>query len=470
MQAYFGAFASLVVTLVVVRLILKKFQPQIVLFTGGLILMIVAISIGAGSSALLPAKVASTGFVGFDIFKFIERTLSSRVAGLGLMIMSAGAFAKYMDHIGASRTMVFAVIKPLQGLKAPYVMLSLTYVVGASLKIFIGSAAGLGMLLMVTMFPIVVALGASRAAAAAMVVTCGCFDLGPGSGNTILAAQTAGLDVNLYFVKYQIPAAIGVGYTTIAIMHYIVQKYFDKKDKVGIAGGVMPEQVVVDSSVAGIDGKTEKLPGLYALLPTIPLILLLTFSLGIKGYKLDVVTVMIMSFVFAVLCEVIRTRDPKRVMKECMLFFDTMGKMFATVISLIVAGETFAQGLAATGSVNMFIEGVQGLGLGAIAMTVIMTAFIVIACIVMGSGNAPFFAFAALVPNVATSMGVHPVVLILPMQLCVGAARALSPIVAIVVAVAGIANISPIELVRRTVIPVGVALVTTTIASIIVTM
>lgn len=462
-----GIVAALAVTGGVIWMILKKFQPQIVLFTAGIVLLIVAAFMGVGPEQILPKKVATTGFIGFDIFKFIERTLSSRVAGLGLMIMSAGGFAKYMDHIGASRTMVFTVIKPLQRLRAPYVMLSLTYIVGASLKIFIGSAAGLGMLLMVTMYPIVVALGASRAAAAAMVVTCGCFDLGPGSGNSNLAAQTAGVDVAEYFVTYQIPTAIFVGYTTIAVMHYFVQRYFDRKDKVGIAGGVMPEEVNVDSSVAGIDEKTEKLPVLYALLPTVPLVLLLTFSLGVEGYKLDVVTVMIMSFAFAILCEVIRTRQVKKVMKDCMLFFQTMGTMFATVISLIVAGETFARGLTATGAVDSFIAAAQSLGFGATGMTIIMTAFIVVAAIVMGSGNAPFFAFASLVPKIASDMGVHAVVLILPMQLCVGAARALSPIVAIVVAVAGIANVSPFELVRRTAIPVGTALVTTTAASLL---
>jgi DcuC family C4-dicarboxylate transporter len=258
-----------------------------------------------------------------------------------------------------------------------------------------------------------------------------------------------------------------VGYTTMAVFHYFVQRWFDKRDKVGIAGGVMPERIQVDASAAGVQG-AEKLPILYAFLPTVPLVLLLTFSLAVKGFRLDVVTVMILSFVLAVLCEVIRTRSVKKVMKECMLFFDTMGKMFATVISLIVAGETFAQGLTATGAVDVLISGAQSLGFGGIGMTIIMTVFIVITTVVMGSGNAPFFAFAGLVPKVAATVGIPTVAMILPMQLCVGAARALSPIVAIVVAVAGIANISPIELVKRTAIPVTAALITTTIASLII--
>ncbi len=470
MQGAFGAFVALAVTVMVVRLFLKRYQPQIVLFAAGIFLMLVAVLLGAGPEAILPGKVKSTGFIGFDLFKFIERTLSSRVAGLGLMIMSAGAFAKYMDHIGASRAMVLAVISPLQRLKAPYVLLALTYIVGAMLKIFIASAGGLSMLLMVTIFPLLVALGVSREAAAAMIVTCGCFDLGPASGNSNLAAQTAGIEVAEYFVKYQVPTAVLVGYSTIAVMHYFSQRYFDRRDKVGIAGGVMPEGVTVDSSVAGIDGKSEKRPAFYVILPTIPLVMLMTFSLFIKGYNLDLVTVMIICFAFSVLCEMIRTRDAKKVMKECMVFFDTMGKMFATILSLIVAGETFAKGLTATGAVDLFINAVQNMGLGAVGLTIIMTLFMIAIALVLGGGNATFFAFAAMIPKIATTMGVAPVILILPMQLCAGMARGISPISAIIVSVAGVANVSPFELVKRTAIPVIASFVTIIAACMVVTL
>lgn len=464
MQQGIGAIASLIVTIFVVRLLLKRYQPQIVLLSAGLILMIVGVLIGSNPSLIVSAK-QSVGWVGFDFFKFIQSTLSSRVGGLGLMIMSAGGFAKYMDHVGASKVMVFAVVKPLQKLKAPYLMLALTYIVGASLKIFIGSAAGLSMLLMVTIFPIIVTLGASPMAAAAMVVTCGCFDLGPGSGNANVAAQNAGIDVAVYFVKYQIPVAI-VGYITVAVLHYFTAHYFDKKEKVGALYG---EKVDVDvSSISQKDADTPLPPKFYIILPTLPLILLLTFSdVGIKGFKLDVVTAMIICFALTLVCECIRSRDLKASFKGCMIFFEAMGKMFASVIVLIVAGETFAKGLTATGTVDMLISLAQGAGFGATAMTLIMTVFIIIAAVVMGSGNAPFFAFAALAPKIASQLGFPAVYMLLPMQIASGAARVLSPITAVVVAVAGMANISPFDLVRRTFIPATGALITTTAAALL---
>ena len=93
-----------------------------------------------------------------------------------------------------------------------------------------------------------------------------------------------------------------------------------------------------------------------------------------------------------------------------------MGKQFARVVTLVVAGEIFAQGLMATGTVAYLIDVTKGLGLSGALIMVVMTLFITIISIVMGSGNAPFFAFAPLVPDFAREFGVSTILLILPMQ------------------------------------------------------
>ena len=107
---------ALVMTIWVGYMIVKKYKPQPVLFFGGMVLMAGAVMLGVGT--ILPAKEA-TGFGPFDMFEFIRKTLSSRAAGLGLSIMAVGGFARYMEHIGASRVLVKIAIKPLGVLKAP---------------------------------------------------------------------------------------------------------------------------------------------------------------------------------------------------------------------------------------------------------------------------------------------------------------------------------------------------------------
>lgn len=446
---------ALLTTIVVAWLIIKRMKPQAVLFAGGIFLLAVAILMGY---PVLDAK-KSTGLSWFDILKFIEDVFSNRAAGIGLMIMTVGGFAKYMDYIGASRSLVYIASKPLSMVKSPYVLLGISYIIGQLLNIVIPSAAGLCVLLMATMYPVLVNLGVSRLSAAAVVATTPCLDLGPASGSAVFAAKTAGLDVADYFVAEQIPIAV-VTMVAIAVSHYFVQRYFDRKE------GLEPQKL---QAVSAHESETENLPPkIYALLPMIPIIFVLVFSkLGISSIKMSVVTAMIISIFIAMILEVIRTRRPMEVCKNIQVFFDGMGHLFATVVTLIVAGETFAYGLTKIGAIDMIIKGAQGSGFGAIGVTLIMTLIVAIAAVIMGSGNAPFYSFGALVPDIAKGLSMMPAAMITPMQMASSIARSASPITAAVVAVAGVADVSPVDLVKRTAIPMGIALVVSFLMAVI---
>ena len=224
--------------------------------------------------------------------------------------MTVAGFAKYMDHIGASKTLVRLTVKPLQNLNAPYLVLALGYVLGQLLNIFIPSAAGLGVLLMATMYPILIGLGISPLAATAMIGTSACLDLGPASGNSVLAAKTAGIDVSLYFIKYQVPVSIAV-IITIAVLHYFVQKWFDQKEGHSLEG--VKRDVEVDLTA----DKENITPTIYALLPIIPLVLILVFSkFIISTIKMNVITAMLISIFISMTFEFIRYKDAKKVFKE----------------------------------------------------------------------------------------------------------------------------------------------------------
>lgn len=442
---------ALIVTVGVGYLIVKKYKAQFVLLCGGIILMCFAILLGLGE--ILPEN-KSTGWVGFDIFEFIKGVFSTRAADLGLMIMAVGGFARYMDKIGASKALVNCAIKPLNAIKAPYLVLALSYIIGQILNIFIPSASGLGLLLMLTIFPILINLGISREGAAAVIGTAACLDLGPASGNAVLAAKTASIDIAEYFLTYQAKLAV-LTMIVIAVSHFFVQKWFDKNN---IAMG---EQTSAETAESKTEESNAAPPLIYILLPLLPLALILTFSkFVIATVKMNVVTAMLISLFSAMLFELVRKRDLKTVFAEMQVFFDGMGKQFAAVVTLIVAGETFAKGLTAIGAIDTIISSAQNSGFGVFAMTAVMVTIIALSAIVMGSGNAPFFAFAALAPKVATGLGMSPVLMVLPMQLTAGIARSISPITAVIVAVSGVANVSPFELIKRTAIPMALALLT----------
>nr|WP_321455786.1 C4-dicarboxylate transporter DcuC [uncultured Cohaesibacter sp.] len=453
-----GFLIGLVVTVVVAWLIIKKYQAHTVLLIAGLILLSLTLLVQPETSILFK-NAKSTGLSLFDIFDYVRGSLAYRAAGLGMIIMSAGGFAKYMDHIGATDAMVDVAIRPLKLLNAPYVVLALGYAVGQVLNIFIPSAAGLAMLLLVTFFPTLVRLGVSSAAAAAMIGTTAVLDLGPASGASNLAAKTSELDVAVYFAQYQIPVGIAA-IIVIALLTYVSGRYFDGK-----AGHVATAE---DVSKATENEGRKRAPTFYALLPIIPLSLILIFSkLLISSVKLNVVTAMIIGALFAFLCELIRHRDGKEVAKGFMAFFDGMGKMFARIVTLIVCAEVFAAGLQTIGMVDFLINAAQNAGFGITAMTIVMCLMVTVIAIITGSGNAAFFSFGHLAPNIAASFGATAVSMLLPMQLIAGLARSMSPVAGVIIAVSDAGNCSPIDIVKRTALPVIGGILTVLIFSVI---
>ena len=449
-----GIIISLIVTFWLGYLIVNKYKPQPVLFMAGLILMFTAVALGLGK--ILPVK-DSTGLVLFDAFEFIKQTFSSRAAGLGLNIMAVGGFARYMDHIGASKALVSLTIRPLLALRAPYIVMSAAWIVGMFLGLCINSASGLAMLLMVTIFPVLISLGVSRLSATAVIATTLCLDWSPSDTGTILSAVTAGIDPVIYWTNYQIPIA-AIVIPVVAVLHYFTQKWMDERDG----------HVVKATEIAVAEKDNTMPPLIYAILPALPLILILAFSsLWITWIKMDIIKAMFIGVMIGMIFEFIRHRDGKKVFADVQSFFDGLGMQMANVITLIVAGETFAKGLMTMGTIDAIIASAQSSGFGAAGMILVMIAIIAVSSVIMGSGNAPFFAFAALTPTVAAKMSVAPVVMLLPMHFAASAARAMSPITAVIVVASSMGGVSPFDVVKRTAIPMIGALITLVAANFI---
>lgn len=292
---------AILVILIVGYLIVKKYHAQGVLIIGGAALLLGGILLN--NSPVM--EKSATGSLYLDIFAQLSKNFIKTSGSLGLAIMIVSAFAKYMDHIGASNALVKLSIKPLQKLNSPYIVLALSYVVGQILNVFIPSASGLGVLLMVTVYPILVSLGVSSLAATSVIGTAACLDLGPASGNAVLASKTAEMDAALYFANYQIPVAI-VTVIVITILHYIVNKKMDAK-------------LDTTSFNSNIENKEEEkeVPKFYAFLPIIPLLIILVFSpLTGSSIKIGVVEAMFMSITLSMIIEGIRRKAFKSTLTE----------------------------------------------------------------------------------------------------------------------------------------------------------
>ncbi|PTB32622.1 anaerobic C4-dicarboxylate transporter DcuC [Photobacterium phosphoreum] len=436
---------GLVITIAVGYYIVKGYNAAGVLLTAGISLLIIA---GLLGHSVLPAKVASTGNLLTDSLEYVKYMLQNRGGGLGLQIMLLCGFASYMTHIGANNVVVKQFSKPLSFIKSPYVLLVAAYIVACLMSLAVSSATGLGVLLMATLFPMMTAMGISRPAAAAVCASPAAIILSPTSGDVIVAAEKSGLPLHVFAVETVLPVSI-CAIIVMAVAAFFWNKYLDKKDNTPMER--------VDISEMEVNA-----PAYYSILPFMPIIGVFLFNgETIPGLTLDIYTIVIVSITLGALVDFFTNRlNGKVTLSNLESCYAGMGDAFKGVVMLLVAAGVFAQGLMTVGTIDNLIALADKAGAGGFALMLLLTALTVAAAIATGSGNAPFYAFVELAPQLAGKLGLSPAFLIIPMLQASNLGRTISPVSGVIVATSGMAKINPFDVVKRTVVPVLCGLAT----------
>lgn len=445
MMLYFTiSIAIIVITAIALY---RKLNPQGILITAGLAMCIISL-FALGNSIELKHP---TGNAGFDIIKLIDETFVNNISRAGLMIMTIGGYVAFMNHIEATQTLVRLSMKPLSFMRRfPMLAAVLTIPIGQMLFITTPSATGLGLLLVASIYPILTSLGVSRLTALSMIAATTLFDQGPGSANTALAAQLIGINNVEYFITHQLPLVIP---TTIIVMitFCISNWYFDKYS---------PQD---NGENVNVEAFSTTAPAFYALFPILPLILLVVFSpyVGLINppIKLDTTTAMFASLFTTMLIHLLRIRHIKKVYESISAFWKGMGNVFGKVVTLIVASEIFSKGLIQLHFIDSLIQLSTGAGFSELTIVIVFSLIIFGAAVLMGSGNAAFFSFGPLMPGIATQLGIPSYIMILPSQLASSMGRSASPIAGVIVAIAGVAGASPIELAKRNLVPLTLSVI-----------
>ena len=387
----------------------------------------------------------STGSTYFDILEYVKYLLGNRGGGLGLMIMVLCGFSVYMTHLGANDVVVKLVSKPLKNIRSPYI-LSGCLLTSLHVDVFaVASATGLGVLLMATLFPVMVNVGISRGAAAAICASPISIILSPTSGDVVLSAEISKIPLGEFAFGTALPVSI-FAILGIAVAHFFWQRYLDKKE------GVQVERLNADEI------KTTA-PNYYAILPLLPIIGVLVFD-GKWGLpNLHIVTVMVLCFIITAAVDFLRSFNAKQTFDNLVVAYRGMADAFAGVVMLLVAAGVFAQSLSTIGFITNLIDSAQSFGGSAFFMMLVLAVITILATMATGSGNAAFYAFAELIPKLATQMGVNPAFLTIPMLQASNLGRGLSPVSGVVVAVSGMGKISPFEIVKRMSVPMLVGFI-----------
>ena len=333
----------------------------------------------------------------------------------------------------------------------PYIVLMASFWIVQFLSVFIPSAAGLSVLLMITLYPLLVRKGVSRLSALAIIGTARTLTIGPASPNMIFGSNILQMEVSTYFLEYQLPL-LGPLILVLFLSEYVTQRYWDRKEgpDPGAIAALESMQLPKDVSLP---------PKFYALLPLFPLALivacspLVTSYFGLPKIKLNVATAMFLSAILAIVVEMIRLRSAGVALGSLKPFFEQMGKTFGLVIAIIAASAVFAKGIISLGAVSTMVAAAQNAGFSVEPLTICACLIVFASAFLMGSGNAAFFAFAALVPDVAAKFAIPGILIMLPIDFMSCFGRTMSPVFGASMATCGMAGVSPFALAKRQAVP-----------------
>lgn len=421
-------------------LIAKNYDAKIVLFGAGLLLMFAAVGLG---HPLLPAA-QSSGLSWLDPFVQIKQIFISQMGNVGLTIMVLFGFSSYMSHIGANDVTVMLLTRPLSRIRSPYLLVPVIFLLGNLLSLVVPSAASLAVLLMATLYPVLKASNMSSLTAGAVIATTATIMPSPLGADNVLAAQKLGIPLVEYIVSYHAPISLPT-LALMAVVHYFWQKAMDKRQQ---ARGGLEEK---EESLAVPTGLP---PAYYGLFPVLPLVLVLLFGICFTHISLGLVEITFVCLLLTIGVELLRKGNIKETSKEFAIFFTGMGTGLAQVVSLIVAASMLVEGLKAIGIIDTLVDSVKHIdGVGSILMFFFSGTAALIGFI-SGSGLAVFYSFINIIPEITEKVGVNSVAVALPMQLTANLIRSMSPVAAVIIVIASITGSNPIEIIKRTSVPI----------------
>ena len=354
--------------------------------------------------------------------------------GLIQAVCSCMGFAMAVRITGCDKHLINAmanVIAKVRPLLIPGVVLG-TFLVNVALPSAAGTAAAAGAIFI----PLLMAAGGNPAMAAA-AVKCGTYGsmLNPGLAHNPFVAKIAGVDV-MDVIAFHYKANL-VSLAVAMIMITIIARFM-KEDKGYEAEGLEIE-------------KDFKINYLYALMPIVPIVILLLGATKIMPiFKMGVPEAMIIG---ALLTLAVTRTKPAEIGKA---FFDGMGQAYGSIIGIIVAAGVFVSGLTATGLVKAFLSAMLN---NPAIVKLCAAAGPFILGFLTGSGDAATFAFNEAVTPFAADFGLSQVQMGSMATLGGTLGRTISPIAGATIICAGIAGVNPVEITKRNGIPVIMALI-----------
>ena len=417
---------GLVVIVSVVVLLIRRYDTCTVLLGAGMLMATVAFK---------PLE-AINGFIS-----------SMTNGGLIQNICSVMGFAFVMKLTSCDKHLIMLLATGLSKVRPVLIPSAtiITYLVNISLTSAAGTSAAVGSILI----PLLISVGVAPSMAASAVVL-GTFGslLSPGSVHQPIIASLANIEV-MEAIKVHALAdfiALFIGIVSLTVVAKIL-----KEDK----GYVDPNEIIVDRSF--------KVNPIFAILPLIPVILLITFSVEevretfLWTKQFNVPTAMLLG---SILCFLFTRTSPSLATKS---FFDGMGYAYGESMAIIASAGVFVAGMKSLGIIQ---AGINSLKDSTDIIPVATASLPFLLGLLSGSGDAAAITFNESVTVFAKELGFDTARMASLAALSGVLGRTMSPIAGATIICAGIAKISPLEISKRN----GVGMIIATIVAMFILM
>lgn len=404
--------AGLVIVIATFAAIIKKFETRLVLFLSGILMCVIGGDISAGTAA------------------FVKEFTN---AGLVPTICTVLGFSYVMEYTGCSNHMVYCISSLLK--KFTFIIIPGTVLVTFFINIALPSAAGCAAAVGALLIPALIRSGVHPAMAGSAVFlgTWGSV-MSPGLMFNPQVAELAGVDIMTVIGTFSLQTIVAAVVAALILTSIAI---FRKENKGYVSDALKDE--------AG----DFKVNYLYALVPVIPLVLLVTGSKQV-GLTPEITVPVAMLIGTAIGCIIVRP-DVKEATKK---FFRGTGDGMCDVVGLIAAAACFTAGMKMIGLTDALIDAMKSSQ--QIAQIAAAYGPFVIG-VLSGSGNAAALAFNGAVTPHAADFGYGIVELGSMAQIGAGLGRCMSPVAGAGIIIAKMAGVAPMELAKRNAIPTIIA-------------
>lgn len=406
----FEMWAALAIVCATVYGLIRRWETRLVLLTAGLAMCLIALDPMAA-------------------FRQFDKSMTN--SSLIIVICSAMGFARVMTLTQCDLHLVALLTKPLNRLGI--LLLPCCMIVTGVVSLAISSLAGMCAAIGPTICALMIRAGFRPAMAACTVIASTLPSFwSPGSSHNGFVAKLADWPI-MEYLTYTGTRTLLISLVCIVVMVLACLVFKDYR-KGGFANDGVHEA-----------DKPVELPAnpnlLRAFAPILPVVLLFVVAIWMPGVKISVATAMLVGVIYTL---AVTRENPETLSKK---FFEGMGGGYGSTLGLIIAAGVFAAGLRSCGVIDVFVEALKGSSdlakLGAAVGPYVLG-------VLTGSGDAAAFAFNEAVTPHAASFGLEIDRLGYLAAMAGGFGRLMSPLAGGMILVAGIAGVSPLDVVKRT--------------------